>query len=93
MEFLNTIWIFFQDQILGMKFLNLLIGDVLSVAGVDIGGRVPVPYTRLPCSSDTDYIRGHGWGRLLSVPAPEEPGGGDCGRTGGDRGYQRGVLL
>ena len=35
MEFLNTIWIFFQDQILGMKFLNLLIGDVLSVAGVD----------------------------------------------------------
>ena len=56
-------------------------------------GRVPVPYTRLPCSSDTDYIRGHGWGRLLSVPAPEEPGGGDCGRTGGDRGYQRGVLL
>lgn len=37
MEFLNTIWIFFQDQILGMKFLNLLIGDVLSVAGVDIG--------------------------------------------------------
>ena len=56
-------------------------------------GRVPVPYTRLPCSSDTDYIRGHGWGRLLSVPAPEEHGGGDCGRTGGDRGYQRGVLL
>ena len=56
-------------------------------------GRVPVPYTRLPCSSDTDYIRRHGWGRLLSVPAPEEPGGGDCGRTGGDRGYQRGVLL
>ena len=39
MEFLNTIWIFFQDQILGMKWLNLLIGDVLSVAGVDIGGR------------------------------------------------------
>ena len=34
MEFLNIIWIFFQDQILGMKFLNLLIGDVLSVAGV-----------------------------------------------------------
>ena len=40
MEFLNTIWIFFQDQILGMKWLNLLIGDVLSVAGVDIGGRL-----------------------------------------------------
>ena len=39
-NFLNTIWIFFQDQILGMKFLNLLIGDVLSVAGVDIGGRL-----------------------------------------------------
>ena len=40
MEFLNTIWIFFQDQILGMKWLNLLIGDVLSVAGVDIGGHL-----------------------------------------------------
>lgn len=40
MEFLNTSWIFFQDQILGMKWLNLLIGDVLSVAGVDIGGRL-----------------------------------------------------
>lgn len=40
MEFLNTIWIFFQDQILGMKWLNLLIGDVLSAAGVDIGGRL-----------------------------------------------------
>ena len=40
LEFLNTIWIFFQDQILGMKWLNLLIGDVLSVAGVDIGGRL-----------------------------------------------------
>lgn len=40
MEFLNTSRIFFQDQILGMKWLNLLIGDVLSVAGVDIGGRL-----------------------------------------------------
>jgi len=40
LEFLNTSWIFFQDQILGMKWLNLLIGDVLSVAGVDIGGRL-----------------------------------------------------
>ena len=30
-------------------------------------GRVPVPYTRLPCSSDTDYIRRHGWGRLISL--------------------------
>ena len=36
MEFLNTIWIFFQDQILGMKFLNLLIGDVSAAAWAEV---------------------------------------------------------
>ena len=56
MEFLNTIWIFFQDQILGMKFLNLLIGDVLSVAGVDT-----VSYTHL----DVYKRQNRGWKRKV----------------------------
>ena len=29
MQFLTTIWIFIQDQILGMKWLSLLIGEFL----------------------------------------------------------------
>lgn len=33
------IWEFIQDQILGMKWLNTLIGRALNSAGVDIGGR------------------------------------------------------
>lgn len=34
------VWQFFQDQILGMKWLNRLIGDGLSVLGLDAGGRL-----------------------------------------------------
>ena len=34
------VWQFFQDQILGMKWLNRLIGDGLSVLGLDTGGRL-----------------------------------------------------
>lgn len=34
------VWQFFQDQILGMKWLNGLIGGSLSVLGLDIGGRL-----------------------------------------------------
>ena len=30
MEVVNSIWLFFQDQILGMKWLNGLIGNGLS---------------------------------------------------------------
>ena len=33
-------WTFIQDQILGMKWLNSLIGKLLSAAGLDIGTRV-----------------------------------------------------
>lgn len=36
MEILNSIWLFIQDQILGMKWLNGLIGDLLSTLGLDI---------------------------------------------------------
>ncbi len=31
-------WLFFQDQILGMKWLNETVGKGLSVLGIDIGG-------------------------------------------------------
>ena len=34
------IWQFFQDEILGMKWLNRLIGSGLSMLGLDTGGRI-----------------------------------------------------
>ena len=34
------IWKFFQDQVLGMKWLNELIGNGLSMLGLDIGSRL-----------------------------------------------------
>lgn len=34
------VWEFFQDEILGMKWLNRLIGNSLSMLGLDIGGRL-----------------------------------------------------
>ena len=33
-------WMFIQEQILGMKWLNMLIGRMLSAAGVDITGKL-----------------------------------------------------
>lgn len=33
-------WQFFQDEFLGMKWLNRLIGNVLSLLGLDIDGRL-----------------------------------------------------
>ncbi len=39
MQVLKTVWDFFQNQILGMKWLNALIGRVLSVLGLDISNR------------------------------------------------------
>ena len=36
---LQMIWAFIQNQILGMKWLNTLIGRMLSSAGIDISGR------------------------------------------------------
>lgn len=35
-----SVWEFIQDQILGMKWLNELIGNVLSMLGVNVAGRV-----------------------------------------------------
>lgn len=34
LEVVNSIWLFFQDQILGMKWLNGLIGNALSQLGL-----------------------------------------------------------
>lgn len=34
------IWQFIQDQVLGMKWLNGLIGESLSMLGMDVGGRI-----------------------------------------------------
>ena len=35
-----SIWEFIQDQVLGMKWLNKMIGSMLSSLGLDISGRV-----------------------------------------------------
>lgn len=37
MEAISAAWLFFQDQILGMKWLNGLIGKALTAAGLDTG--------------------------------------------------------
>lgn len=34
------VWDFIQNEVLGMKWLNRLIGDFLTVCGVDIGGKI-----------------------------------------------------
>lgn len=40
MQMLEMVWSFFQDQILGMKWLNVLIGKGLSAVGLDLESRV-----------------------------------------------------
>ena len=40
MEFFQTIWLFIQDQMLGMKWLNVLIGNLLSLMGLDTASRL-----------------------------------------------------
>lgn len=40
MELLKEVWLLIQDQILGMKWLNQLIGNGLSAIGVDIHSRI-----------------------------------------------------
>ncbi len=37
---LQNVWNFFQDEVLGMKWLNKLIGSVLEAVGLDTGGKV-----------------------------------------------------
>ena len=40
MQMLKHVWLFFQDQILSMKWLNTQIGKMLSMMGLDVSGRV-----------------------------------------------------
>ena len=40
MQILRSLWLFIQDQVLGMKWLNVLIGSGLSMLGLDVGERV-----------------------------------------------------
>ena len=40
MEAIKTSWDFFQNQVLGMKWLNEIIGSLLSVFGLDTNGRI-----------------------------------------------------
>ena len=37
---MKTFWDFFQNQVLGMKWLNEVIGSLLSVFGLDLNGRI-----------------------------------------------------
>ena len=39
MEVLRSIWLFIQDQVLGMKWLNAVIGNGLSAVGLDTSTR------------------------------------------------------
>lgn len=39
MEVLRSVWLFIQDQVLGMKWLNAVIGNGLSAAGLDTSTR------------------------------------------------------
>ena len=40
LEIFNSIWLFFQNQILGMQWLNDLIGNGLAQIGLDISSRI-----------------------------------------------------
>lgn len=40
MQMIENMWLFFQNQVLGMKWLNTLIGKMLSLFGIDVTGRV-----------------------------------------------------
>lgn len=40
MQILEEIWMFFQNQVLGMKWLNTVLGNVITTLGLDINGRL-----------------------------------------------------
>ncbi|MEG2929655.1 MAG: permease [Oscillospiraceae bacterium] len=40
MQLLQDVWLFFQNQVLGMKWLNVLIGNLLSAMGLDISKKI-----------------------------------------------------
>ena len=61
MELLRTIWFFFQDQILGMKWLNALIGRGLEALGLDpatqlvIQDEIPEDYDSFSYTTRSKY--------------------------------------
>ena len=40
MEIFRSVWLFFQDQILGMKWLNTVIQNGLAALGLDTASRL-----------------------------------------------------
>ena len=40
MQTLQNMWLFFQDQVLGMKWLNALIGNIISSFGLNVSSRI-----------------------------------------------------
>ena len=40
MQTIQSLWSFIQDQVLGMKWLNTIIGNLLSTLGLDISNRL-----------------------------------------------------
>ena len=40
MQFLQNVGLFLQNQVLAMKWLSTLIGNLLSFLGVDVSGRL-----------------------------------------------------
>lgn len=40
MQVLESVWLFFQDQILGMKWLNALLGQFLAALGLDVASPI-----------------------------------------------------
>ena len=40
MQFLSEVWMFIQDQVLGMKWLSTLIGQFLNFFGLDTSGKI-----------------------------------------------------
>ena len=40
MQGVKSVWDFIQNEVLGMKWLNRLIGSLLESLGLDVGGKV-----------------------------------------------------
>lgn len=48
MHILEPVWRFLQDQILGMKWLDALLGNALSLVGLNTASRVGGEYPVFP---------------------------------------------
>lgn len=40
MQIISSVWNFIQDQILGMSWLNTLVGRLIELVGIDISGQL-----------------------------------------------------